>query len=78
MVNICGKCEYFMRTEMDQQGNYYHYCGKADELFPPMPDENIEDGAPDTQDGEPKTRDPTILKLKFNDPICQYFKKKRR
>lgn len=77
MVNVCGKCEYYMRTEMDQQGNYYHYCGKADELLP-MPDENIEDKAPNTQDGEPKNRNPTILKLKFNDPICQYFTKKRR
>ena len=75
MVNICGKCEYFMRTEMDQQGNYYHYCGKADELFPPI---EAEDGEPESQSGEPKNHNPTTLKLKFNDPICQYFKKKRR
>lgn len=68
MVNICGKCEYYMSTEMDQKGNYYHYCGKVDELFPPEPQP---DGA------EPPANAPPTLKLKFNDPICQHFKKRR-
>jgi len=68
MVNVCGKCEYYMSTEMDQEGNYYHYCGKVDELFPPEP-------ASDTN--EPVTNTAQTLKVKFNDTICQYFKKRR-
>lgn len=65
MVNVCGKCEYYQRTEMDQQGNYYNYCGKVDELFSSEP----------LADGE--TSETPTLKVNFNDAVCQHYKKRR-
>lgn len=67
MVNFCGKCKYYTRSETDQQGNFFHYCSKVDELYGNQP---VADGA----ESEPV---PT-LKLKLNSKICEYFEKKRR
>lgn len=65
MVNICGKCEHFMRTETDKNGYYYHYCDKANELFPSEPQ------------AEGETSETPTLKVKFNDAACQHYKKRR-
>ena len=69
MVNICGKCLYFMRSETTGDGDYYHYCGKVDELYPPEPDT--------CEDGEEIRETPKVLKIRFNDSVCEYYKKKR-
>ena len=67
MVNICGKCKHFIKTETTNDGYFYHYCNKADELFPPQPDA-----------AEGETSEVPTLKIKFNDAACQYYEKKRR
>lgn len=69
MVNICGKCQSYMKTRTPQDGHYYHYCYKADKLFP---SEQASDGEEHT-DSEVHT-----LKVKFNDKACNYYQKKRR
>ena len=69
MVNICGKCQYYTRTETTKDGYYYHYCDKADELFPPESEPQ-----PDAAEG---TRFLPTLKVKFNDTACQYYEKRR-
>lgn len=76
MVNICGKCEHFMRTETDKNGYYYHYCDKADELFPPTREY---DSVKLQQEGEeiPVEDFVPTLKIKFNDAACQHYKKRR-
>ena len=66
MVNICGKCQSYTRTETDKNGNYYHYCSKVYEIFDPEPQ----------AEGEPSTV-PT-LKVKFNETACEHYQKKRR
>lgn len=71
MVNICGKCRHFMRTETDHDGNYYHYCNKADELYGNEPESEPQ---PDSAEGTHEER-PT-LKVKFNSEICEYYEKK--
>ena len=74
MVNVCGKCKYFERSETTQDGEYFYYCSKAEELFPLKEQ-------PDTQDGEPQEDEQTeavpVLQLKFNDVICSFYTKKR-
>jgi hypothetical protein len=65
MVNICGKCQHYTRTETTQDGHYYHYCDKVNEIFPQ-----------EQAEGEP-SEVPT-LKVKFNDAACEYYEKKRR
>lgn len=65
MVNICGKCKYYMKTETTHDGYYYHYCDKVNELFPSEPQ----------AEGE-TTKTPT-LKVKFNDPTCEHYEKRR-
>lgn len=69
MVNVCGKCKYYTKTETDQEGNYYHYCSKVDELYSHRTSEPAE--------GEIVEPVPT-LKLRFNSEICEYFEKRRR
>ena len=66
MVNICGKCKHYTRTEITKDGEYYHYCNKVDEIFPSEP---IEDG---------ETSETPTLKVKFNDAACEYYTKNRR
>ena len=67
MVNICGKCQYYTRTETTTDGYFYHYCSKVDELFPPEPQ----------PDGAEPSETPT-LKIKFNDTACQHYEINRR
>ena len=67
MVNICGKCKHRIRSETTQDGKYYYYCEKADELYGNEPQ-------PETSEGE--TSETPTLKVKFNDPICEYYEKK--
>ena len=71
MVNICGKCKHRIRSETTQDGEYHHYCEKADELYGIEKEELFE---PDS--AEPKMTVPT-LRVKFNDAACQYYEKKR-
>lgn len=68
MVNVCGKCKYYTRSETNQQGNYFHYCSKVDELYSP---ETL-------ADGETSDKPVPLLKLQFNSEKCEYFEKKRR
>ena len=70
MVNICGKCKHFTRSETDKDGNFHYYCSKVYELFPPETSEDYAEG--ETQNQTPD------LKLTFNSEICQYFEKNRR
>jgi len=65
MVNICGKCQSYTRTETTNTGLYYHYCCKVDEIFDQEPQ----------AEGEPSNV-PT-LKVKFNDPACEHYQKRR-
>lgn len=65
MVNICGKCKHYARTETTKRGYFYHYCSKVNEIFPPEPQ----------AEGEP-SEVPT-LKVKFNDQACEYYEKNR-
>ena len=67
MVNICGKCKHFIKTETTNDGYFYHYCNKADELFPPQPEST-----------EGETSEVPTLKVKFNDAACQYYEKRRQ
>lgn len=71
MVNICGKCKYFMRSETDEKGNFHHYCDKANELYGIEP--TLDSEAEPTAENE--IIEPT-LKVKFNDPICELYEKK--
>ena len=66
MVNICGKCKHFTRSETDKEGNFHHYCNKVYKLFPP------EDTAEGTNLEVPD------LRIKFNDEICQHYEKRRK
>ena len=68
MVNICGKCKHFMKTETTNDGYFYHYCAKADELYGNEP-------TSETAEGDEIFDAPT-LKVKFNDPICELYEKK--
>lgn len=74
MVNICGKCKHFMRSETTNDGYFYHYCNKADELFPPQPEES----EPQPDSAEKTKHEVPILKIKFNDAACQYYEKRRQ
>lgn len=72
MVNICGKCKHRIRSETTQDGEFHHYCEKADELYGRNPE-------PEPQpDSAEETHFLPTLKVKFNDPACQYYEKKRR
>lgn len=73
MVNICGKCKHFKKTETRQDGTFYHYCDKADELYGITLEPESAEPQPDTDVKEIPT-----LKIKFNDPICQYYEKKNK
>ena len=65
MVNICGKCQYYMRTETTKDWEYYYYCDKVNELFPSEPQ----------PEGAEPSETPT-LKIKFNDTACEHYTKK--
>lgn len=65
MVNICGKCQHYMKTETTKDGEYYHYCDKVNELFPP-------------EQAEGETSETPTLKVKFNDNACEHYQKNRR
>ena len=67
MVIICGKCKHFIKTETTNDGYFYHYCNKADELF-----SFCRFGLW----GE--TSEVPTLKVKFNDTVCQYYEKRRQ
>lgn len=67
MVNICGKCQYYTRTETTKDGEFYHYCDKVNELFPSEPQ----------PEGAEPSETPT-LKVKFNDNACEHYQKNRR
>ena len=77
MVNICGKCKHFIRTETDHDGNYYHYCNKADEIFPPTIEYDSVELHQEDMEIPVENFVPT-LKVKFNDSACQYYEKNRR
>jgi len=72
MVNICGKCKHRIRSETTQDGDYHHYCEKADELYGTEPKNDFE---PDS--AEPSKNITPTLKVKFNDTACQYYEKRR-
>ena len=73
MVNICGKCKHFMRSETTNDGYFYHYCLKANELYGT---ESEPEPQPDSAEGT-KSEFRT-LKIKFNDAACQYYEKRRQ
>jgi len=64
MVNICGKCKHFTKSETDKDGNYHYYCSKPYEESEPL------------AEGEIREIEIPELKLNFNDPICEYYEKK--
>lgn len=65
MVNICGKCQHYTRTETTKDGEYYYYCDKVNELFP-------------SEQAEGETSETPTLKVKFNDNACEHYQKNRR
>lgn len=70
MVNICGKCQHYKKTETTNNGEHYHYCDKVNELFPPEPQ-------PDSNEVTIDVEIPT-LKVKFNDQACEHYEKRKK
>ena len=66
MVNICGKCQYYTRTETTKDGEYYYYCDKVNEIYEKKP----------LAEGE--TSETPTLKVKFNDSACEYYEKRKK
>lgn len=64
MVNICGKCKYYTRSETDKEGNFHHYCSKPYERIGPQ--------------AEGETVEIPDLRLRFNDEICEHYEKRKK
>lgn len=66
MVNICGKCRHYTRSETDKEGNFHYYCNKPYENIKPL------------SEGETREEEIPDLRLRFNDEICEHYEKRKK